>query len=85
VSRHAAQHEAALTPAHETERLTTSTLEAAPWSAPAGNDPSQAVDRDAAQRPVAALQRVGQFVLLERIGAGAMGVVYASFDDKLER
>ena len=31
------------------------------------------------------LRRVEQFVLLERIGAGGMGEVYAAFDDKLER
>jgi eukaryotic-like serine/threonine-protein kinase len=43
-------------------------------------------------RPIAAgeatgpvLRRIEQFVLLERLGAGGMGVVYAAFDDKLER
>src|SRR5262245_60390005 len=30
-------------------------------------------------------RRVEQFVLLERIGVGGMGEVYAAFDDKLER
>jgi predicted Ser/Thr protein kinase len=30
-------------------------------------------------------ERVGRFVLLERLGAGAMAVVYAAYDDSLDR
>ncbi|MCY1006189.1 serine/threonine-protein kinase [Nannocystis pusilla] len=30
-------------------------------------------------------RRVGRFVLLQRIGTGAMGVVYAAYDDRLDR
>ncbi|HMG56718.1 MAG TPA: serine/threonine-protein kinase, partial [Kofleriaceae bacterium] len=33
----------------------------------------------------APLRRIEQFVLLERIGVGGMGEVFAAFDDKLER
>jgi tetratricopeptide (TPR) repeat protein len=35
--------------------------------------------------PAAALRRVAQFILLERIGAGGMGEVFSAFDDQLER
>ncbi|MDC0719962.1 serine/threonine-protein kinase [Nannocystis bainbridge] len=30
-------------------------------------------------------RRVGRFILLQRIGTGAMGVVYAAYDDRLDR
>ena len=35
--------------------------------------------------PATRLTRIAQFVLLERIGTGGMGEVFAAFDDKLER
>ena len=46
-------------------------------------------DGDAPAAPPAAPhappRRIAQFVLLDRIGAGGMGEVFAAFDDKLER
>lgn len=39
----------------------------------------------ASDSPTSLLRRVAQFVLLERLGAGGMGVVFAAFDEKLER
>jgi eukaryotic-like serine/threonine-protein kinase len=42
-------------------------------------------DPDGPVSAAAPLRRVGQFVLLERLGAGGMGVVFAAFDAKLER
>ena len=38
-----------------------------------------------AREPVTLGRRLGRFVLLQRIGAGAMGVVYAAYDDQLDR
>ncbi|MGH2901005.1 MAG: protein kinase, partial [Solirubrobacteraceae bacterium] len=29
--------------------------------------------------------RIGRFTLLERLGAGAMGDIYAAYDDQLDR
>ena len=37
------------------------------------------------REPAALGRRLGRFVLLQRIGSGAMGVVYAAYDDKLDR
>ena len=34
---------------------------------------------------VGTLQRIGRFLLMERIGAGAMGEVYTAYDEQLER
>ncbi|MDC0667378.1 serine/threonine-protein kinase [Nannocystis radixulma] len=38
-----------------------------------------------AGEPSTLSRRIGRFVLLQRIGTGAMGVVYAAYDDRLDR
>jgi tetratricopeptide (TPR) repeat protein/predicted Ser/Thr protein kinase len=46
---------------------------------------SDAIAIGAPGAPGAPVRRIEQFVLLECIGAGGMGTVFAAFDDKLER
>jgi tetratricopeptide (TPR) repeat protein len=51
-------------------------------------DPVAATPNDLVAQPAASghlLSKVGQFVLLDRLGVGGMGIVYAAFDEKLER
>jgi tetratricopeptide (TPR) repeat protein len=57
---------------------------APPLAAP-GAAPGTAPGAAPGSPPAEPLQRVGQFVLLDRLGAGGMGVVFAAFDEKLER
>ncbi len=48
------------------------------------NDPASASDDDHVE-VLAVGARVGRYIVVERLGAGAMGVVYAAYDPKLDR
>jgi serine/threonine protein kinase len=48
-------------------------------------EPSRRRGRDRVDDPVAAGTLIGRYVVLERIGAGGMGVVYAAYDPELGR
>ncbi|HEX3764352.1 MAG TPA: protein kinase [Kofleriaceae bacterium] len=85
-----APEEAVGAPGHRSDALAPGAAgtEASPESAePPARQAPRARDAGAGapERRDPPLRRIGQFVLLERIGAGGMGEVLAAFDDKLER
>ncbi|MCA9694768.1 MAG: hypothetical protein KC636_34630, partial [Myxococcales bacterium] len=44
-----------------------------------------AVDASSRRDPAEALHRLGRYVVIERLGAGGMGGVYAAYDPELDR
>lgn len=49
------------------------------------SSPSQSSAEDAPPRSLEAGQQVGRYILLERIGAGGLGEVFAAYDPQLDR
>jgi tetratricopeptide (TPR) repeat protein len=60
--------------------------EAAIADSPSFDDPGQRLDAPASEGgELSESGRLGRYVLIGRVGAGAMGTVYAAYDPKLER
>ncbi len=79
-------------PVARVERDPTPTLEETPELAvapPDSNGPAYMARKAARKRGLfgaaATIQKIGRFAVLERIGAGGMGEVFAAYDDELDR